>query len=210
MKIKPYYEELNIKIYCGDCLEIIKNIPNNGIDLIFTDPPYSRKCLYLYNELGQKSKRILKNGGLLFVYMSEYYFDKCFNAILKYLNYFSLFHIKLTAGSCNRLFPRKILMSAKTLVAFSKNKPLKIRWCFNFIDSPKEKTKHPLNWQQSYKDANYIIDYYSEKNDIILDPFLGSGTTLIACKKLNRKGIGIEINPEYCKIAEQRIKNTTS
>lgn len=42
----------------------------------------------------------------------------------------------------------------------------------------------------------------------ILDPFLGSGTTLVACKELNRAGIGIEINPKYCEIAKTRLQNT--
>jgi site-specific DNA-methyltransferase (adenine-specific) len=43
-------------------------------------------------------------------------------------------------------------------------------------------------------------------SDIILDPFIGSGTTAVACEKLNRRWIGIEINPEYCEIAKQRIQ----
>jgi DNA modification methylase len=50
-----------------------------------------------------------------------------------------------------------------------------------------------------------IIRDYSNKNDIILDPFLGSGTTVIACKKLNRHYIGIEINPKYVEIANKRL-----
>jgi len=50
------------------------------------------------------------------------------------------------------------------------------------------------------------VRYFSQENQIILDPFLGSGTTAVACKKLNRRFIGIEINPEYCKIAEERLK----
>ena len=50
-----------------------------------------------------------------------------------------------------------------------------------------------------------IINTYSKENNIILDPFLGSGTTAVACKELNRNYIGIEISPEYCKIAERRL-----
>lgn len=52
-----------------------------------------------------------------------------------------------------------------------------------------------------------LIKHFSKEGDIILDPFLGSGTTAIAAKQLNRNYIGIEISPEYCKIAEQRLKS---
>jgi len=46
---------------------------------------------------------------------------------------------------------------------------------------------------------------FSQENDLVLDSFLGSGTTAVACEQLNRRWIGIEINPEYCEITKQRI-----
>ena len=52
---------------------------------------------------------------------------------------------------------------------------------------------------------NWLIIHFSNEGDIILDPFFGSGTTLRACKDLNRKCIGIEINKEYCDMAVQRL-----
>ena len=60
--------------------------------------------------------------------------------------------------------------------------------------------KFPLSLPQLF------IEGFTDKNDIVLDPFIGSGTTGIAAKMLNRNFIGIEINPEYCEIAEARIK----
>ena len=50
-----------------------------------------------------------------------------------------------------------------------------------------------------------IIKLYTNENDIIVDPFVGSGTTCVASKKLNRNYIGFEINPDYIKIANKRI-----
>lgn len=54
-----------------------------------------------------------------------------------------------------------------------------------------------------------LVLTYSDNRDIILDPFIGSGTTAIACEKLNRRWIGVEISEEYCEIAKQRIINET-
>ncbi len=54
--------------------------------------------------------------------------------------------------------------------------------------------------------VEFIISEMSRKNEIVLDPFIGSGTTAVACEKLGRKWIGIEISEKYCEIAKQRIK----
>lgn len=53
----------------------------------------------------------------------------------------------------------------------------------------------------------WFIKLFTKEGDVVLDPFLGSGTTLIACKELNRNGIGIEISEEYCDIAKERLSN---
>jgi len=53
---------------------------------------------------------------------------------------------------------------------------------------------------------SYFIQNFSKENDLILDPFLGSGTTAVACQNLHRNFIGIEISPEYCEIARQRLR----
>ena len=72
----------------------------------------------------------------------------------------------------------------------------------------KEKIRqHPT--QKPVKLMNYVLQNYSERDQTVLDPFLGSGTTLVACKELNRNGIGIEISEKYCAIAKQRLKATT-
>lgn len=69
------------------------------------------------------------------------------------------------------------------------------------------KKQHPT--QKPLKLISQLVADFSNKNDLTLDPFFGSGTLGVACKELGRKFIGIEISPEYCKIAEQRLSNTT-
>lgn len=51
-----------------------------------------------------------------------------------------------------------------------------------------------------------LIDKFTDEDDIIIDPFMGSGSTIEAANFLKRRYIGIEIDPEYCKIAEARLK----
>jgi len=91
------------------------------------------------------------------------------------------------------------------------------KWTFNRQDekferpefksglvSGKEKNGHPT--QKSIELMKHLIRIHSNQKDIILDPFAGSGTTLVAAEKLNRRWIGIELEEEYCKITEERLK----
>lgn len=64
-------------------------------------------------------------------------------------------------------------------------------------------TEHPT--EKPIKFIRRIIKISSKENDLVLDPFMGSGTSALACKGLNRNFIGFEINPDYCKIANKRL-----
>lgn len=70
--------------------------------------------------------------------------------------------------------------------------------------NPETNSKHPAPFPLNlvYK----IVRYYSYENELVYDPFMGSGTTAVACKNLNRNYIGSEISKEYCDIAEQRLR----
>ncbi len=71
------------------------------------------------------------------------------------------------------------------------------------VGAGSEKTNHPATFPKQLV-SDHIISW-SKPNDLILDPFLGSGTTCYCAKKLNRRSIGIEINEKYCEIAKQRL-----
>lgn len=79
-------------------------------------------------------------------------------------------------------------------------------WEYNVgFCSGDDKTSHPAVFPEQL--ANDHILSWSKENDIIFDPFMGSGTTLIAAKQLNRKAIGVEISKDYCEIAVNRLEN---
>jgi len=85
---------------------------------------------------------------------------------------------------------------------------LKQKEMHNFFETPNSsiygKTKHPTEKPISL--ISHFIKIHTNEGDVVLDPFLGSGTTAIACLKNNRKFIGIEINEEYVKIARERVE----
>jgi len=76
-----------------------------------------------------------------------------------------------------------------------------------FPNTDRKSIKHPT--EKPVELFKYLIQTYSKESDTILDPFLGSGTTLVACKQLSRNGVGIEISKEYCEIAKKRLEQST-
>ena len=87
----------------------------------------------------------------------------------------------------------------------------KIDKCF-LVDKPKEDEKGSFNNHKTVKPLSlfkYLIRLTTQKNSVVLDPFMGSGTTAVACKELRRNFIGIEINKEYIEIAYKRLNEPT-
>lgn len=198
------------QIICGNCKEEMAKFPSDSIDMIFVDPPYGKQGIYLYEVIAKEAARILKPNKFAVFYASDYWLGQTFTDCLKHLNYFYLFH-KLNNRGTASLFPRKIFAGAKSILVFSREKAIPLNWVSNVLKfTTKEKSHRKDNWEQALEDAKFFIDAYSNKGDIVLDPNAGSGTTLVAAKKLNRKYIGIEISKEYCEVAKKRVATVVS
>jgi len=198
LKDYEYYRtELGV-LYKGDCLEILPLIKDK-IDLVLTDPPYGiniNKSNRLsisrgFGNEGWDNKQV--NIGILFT-ISE-------NQIIFGGNYFDLKPTKCfyiwDKKNDNRDFAdcEYIWTSFNKIARIHRQRPMN-------MDGGKQ---HPT--QKPLKLITRLLMDLSKEYNLILDPFLGSGTTAIACEKLNRRWIGIEISEKYCEIAKQRIKN---
>ena len=222
--MKPYYSEPNITIYNGDCLEVMKELEDESIDCIIADPPYginysrhitNKRFDFIQNDncldwLGlciQGLHRILLNNNNLYMFCSWHNVDYFKQSIGK------LFHIKNMlvwdkgGGGMGDL--RTDYGNVYELIMFAckypnNQKALNGKRDNNILNFNRSGNKnHPT--EKPVELIKYLINKSTNKNDLILDPFLGSGTTARACKDLGRKCIGIEISKEYCDIAVQRL-----
>lgn len=203
------------KLILGDCLQELKKIPDNSIDLILTDPPYgilqgaksiggvSATNVRTFSaitwdvkpskELFKEMLRISKNQ---IIFGAEYFTDMLPQSKGWYIWYKNKPE-GTTFADCELIY---------TSFNFP-NKLIKFTWNGMIKDKSnisKEKIYHPT--QKPEKIIRILIKNHSKEGETILDPFMGSGTTAVACKQLNRNFIGIEISPEYFKIAQERLK----
>ena len=208
--IKPYYETENGRLYCGDCLEIMSKLEQ--VDLVLTDPPYGIKA-YFNGTMGggvlakqSKYKATTWDNSIPEKKIFDFVIAKSKNQIIFGGNYF-IEYLKNSPcwlvwnkdnGNNNFADCELAWTSFKTSVRI-----IKWRWQGMLKEAP-ETRYHPT--QKPVGLFSWILDKYSNPNDLILDCFAGSGTTAIACEHLNRKWIGIEISEEYCEIAAKRIE----
>ena len=201
----------NLKLYCGDFRDVCRaHIPDSSINLIFTDPPYSREHLHLYQPLGNEAFRMLKKGGHLVVYAAHYALPEIFDYMKNSgLEYWWVIVVKHTGPSA-RVFSKNVVVTYKPLLWFTKGaKPKILDFVEDSVESkPPDKSLHP--WAQSTVEAEYVISKLTIPNDVVLDCTMGTGTTGIAALKLKRRFIGIEKNAETLAIARHNISQIIS
>jgi len=190
--IKPYYQDEWCVIYHADCRDILPLIPDKSIDLVLTDPPYPDQ----HPEYGDCDISILTRFGCrqLIFWSAKVDFPLNYTAI-------HIWYKQLGIGSYyERIFERNGQHQYKLYVA-------RAIACQRQADYTHD-IFYNHDSQKPARIISALINEGSKSGDLILDPFLGSGTTCYCAKKLNRYSIGIEIEEKYCEIAAKRCSQS--
>lgn len=158
-------------------------IADNSIDMIFTDPPYPLEFAHCYFWLAQEAMRVLKPGGFVLAMAA----GLILNDIYKMFDYAGLTYFYEMQQKSNGAAPTvwfhkdgkamPILARSKPIIAYSKGKALpRVGGMMNVFDA-QNWTKEFHTWGQDVGTARYYIDCMSSPGDLILDPFIGGGTT---------------------------------
>lgn len=225
-----------MKLIKGNCLHYLKEIQDNSIDLILTDPPYrvtKRGCSgsmggYWKNEKAKKGIIFDNNNISVKHYISEFYRILKDKSILYIMTNNTNLQEMINEGTrtgfkfvkCliwekgNKICGRYYMSCYEYIILFRKGGDKPINNCSTpdilKIPIKKHKDEFGNNLHDTEKPVELmkvLIENSTKQNDIVLDTFMGIGTTGIACKELNRDFIGIEIDENYFNIAKQRIEN---
>jgi hypothetical protein len=194
------------EIIIGDFRKHADKIPNGSLSLIFTDPPYDREASKMLPELGKFASDKLANGGSLMLYVGGTQVLAALDAIRPHLRYWWMVAC-VHAGGKTIMREYGIKCGWKSVLWFVKGtRDDKQTIVDDVMSGGQEKTHHI--WQQAESEASYWIEKLCPNDGFVCDPFLGSGTTAVAAKKLGRKWIGIEINEDTAKLASKRIEES--
>jgi len=243
-------EDWAMKLLQGDCLELMKDIPDGSVDMILADLPYGTTAckwdtIIPFEPLWEQYKRVIKDNGAIVLTASQPFTSALVMSNPKMFKY-SWIWKKQPVGFLNaKKMPMKsiedVLVFYKKLPTYNpqglsvynkksvnsssksnkdKNSRMGIathnggalfgeyvqeyrNYPTQILDFNKDYGYHPT--QKPVALFEYLIKTYTNEGDLVLDNVMGSGTTGVACKNLNRDFIGIEKEPDYFKIAEERI-----
>ncbi|MBQ3351983.1 MAG: site-specific DNA-methyltransferase [Thermoguttaceae bacterium] len=272
------YQMPNVNLYLGDCLEVLNDLPDNSVDLIFTSPPYAdqRKNTYggihpdkyveWFLPISQQLFRVLKPMGSFvlnikekvvngerstyvlelilamkqqgWLWTEEFIWHKknCypgkwsnrfrdawerllqFNKQKKFAMYQESVMVPTGDWAKSRLKnlsqTDKIRDNSHVGSGFGKNisnwlnRPMAYPTNVLHLATECSNKNHPAAFPQALPE--WFIKLFTQENDVVLDPFMGSGTTNIAANRLNRQSIGIEILPEYFEEVKKYFSNNPS
>jgi site-specific DNA-methyltransferase (adenine-specific) len=244
-----------INLLHGDCLDLMKTIPDASIDAIITDPPYGTTAckwdsVIPFESMWEQLKRIIKPNGAIVLFGSQPFTS---SLVMSNPKMFKCEWIwEKNAGSNFASVRFQPMKEHENILVFSKEKtnynPQKEKradsglarvksspMTFNrknddddvygglFVGNVTKKIADELRCPRSIQKFNrerglhptqkplllleYLVKTYSNENETVLDFTMGSGTTGVACKNLNRNFIGIELDKNYFDIATERINN---
>lgn len=239
-----------ITIRNGDCFNLIKEIKDNSIDMILTDPPYNITSMKWdkfvdFNSLWEDYRRVLKNNGVAILFSSGQFTHKLIMTNEKMYKYRLIWKKNVPSGMSSAKY-RPMKYYEEICIFYDKvptyNPIMKPRVgekkaCYNYdhycgksnhVSYNKIKKKYDPDWvqpsdilefnvvpnrkgklhptQKPVDLLEYLIKTYTNEEDIVLDTFMGSGSTGVACKNTNRNFIGYELDKDYFNIAEKRLK----
>ena len=227
----------NYKLYNVDSIELMKKMESESIDLIVTDPPYkTTKRGGTGNSGGMCKKKEFSDGkgGFKHNNVKPIEYIPQFYRILKegshcYImtNHVNLQEILNTATKCgfhfikcliwdkgNKIMGQCYMSQFEYILFLRKGKHKKINNCgtSDILSIPNKKTKdeNGKNLHDTEKPVNLmkiLVENSSNESDLVLDPFMGIGSTGVACLNTNRKFIGIELDEKYFNIAKERLEN---
>ena len=206
-------------LYKGDCLEVMKSIPDGSVDAIITDPPYGTTAckwdaVIDFELMWEQLNRIIKPNAAKYCPLSR----------TENISVFGEFGVNSGAKKIGTYNPQGVIEinKKKKDSGYGERKmgAAHLSTLVKGTEYVQKFTNYPQRLQKFNRDKNaahptqkpvalmeYLIKTYTKELETVLDFTMGSGTTGVACCNLNRDFIGIELDKQYFKIAQDRIKN---
>ena len=202
---KTYVADKSIRIFIGDCETVITERNKGVVDVIITDPPYPYEYITCWDKLSKIADHVLRPGGLCIAMSGQLYLPEVMERMSKHLVYYWTLGL-LGFGPKQIVHPVNVQCGWKPILVYQKPPKKKSSYAiYDIIETAERPEKSDHEWQQSLSIFETLVERFSEPGQTVLDPYAGAGTTLLACKNLKRKCIGVELDPEMETVIKGRL-----
>lgn len=188
-----------IDIRHGDFREALADLTN--VDAIITDPPYPAEYLPLLADLAAWADKVLAPDGILAVLMGQTHLPEVYR-LLDGGRTYRWTACYLTPGAGYRSYPRRLQSNWKPLIIYGGGPRFADVFRTQASDAD---AKNNHKWGQDYGAFHTIVETLTTRGQTVVDPFMGSGTTLLAAHALGRHAIGCDIDPEHVAKTKERL-----
>jgi site-specific DNA-methyltransferase (adenine-specific) len=191
-------------IRCGDFRVVLSDIPSGTVDAIITDPPYPREFLPLYGDLSSVAARLLVPSGVLAVMCGQSYLFEYLGLLARDLDY-RWTAAYIAQGPRTRLHDARVGSGWKPILLFQRKDATDIAFLLDDLFSSHADDKRFHHWGQSESGMAAIVERLSTPGALVVDPFVGGGTTAVVCRDLERRFIGCDIDAAAVSVAQERL-----
>ena len=196
-------------VYLADStsMEFLKTIPENSIDMIFTDPPWDAESLLCYEAAGRLANRALKPGAYLAIYCGKMYLPEILDILGKWLDYAWTMCVYQPDNNHSTSHEGIGIFEAWRPIAIYRKPGEKrgLRFEPDALKCTRQKDWH--DWQQGIEPVKKYMGQRTNPGEIVLDPFIGGGTTILAAKETGRRYLGFDRSEEAVKNTLTRLRN---
>lgn len=193
----------------GDLREVLADLADHSVDAIVTDPPYDNEGIPTFEYLARLAARVLKPGRLAAVYCGHLHLDEEMELLARGGLTYVWHGVNLLPGRHTKVRVRMVNGRHRSVLLYSAGTYRPRRWLHDAYwteghGGPETRPLHP--WQQALEPVRHWVRQVSEPGELILDPFLGSGTTAVAAVLEGRRFIGCDLDPGCVETTRRRLE----
>jgi hypothetical protein len=195
----------------GDFRDVLSDVPDKSVDAIVTDPPYDASGVPLFDDLGAVAARILKPGRLLVCYVGKLALDEEIASLARHLNWVWL-GATFLSGRHVAIRSRMIRSSWQPVLVLSSGPFQPRTWMLDSFTAGGigEKTLDDHHWQKALGPLTRWVEQVSKPGELVVDPFVGGGTTGLACLATGRHFVGCDLDAGAVSLSIERLSAAKS
>jgi hypothetical protein len=197
-----------ITIAHGDFREVLPdNLADESVDMILTDPPYPGEFVDLFTDLAEVASTLLKPNGVLVALVGQYHLTDYMTRLETHLSY-RWTGAYMVPGPRNRVHAARIGTGWKPLLIFTRNDADRGAqpWLLDDVVTSSGDDKNHHHWGQNVGPFSRLIESLTQPGDLVVDPFVGGGTTAVAARDTGRRFFGCDIDASAVTTSTERVE----